>query len=277
MESQQQIVVGRSNSVRRRRLAPRANFERPRFVSPGSKAGNVAGLVGRGVGPSQRRAQNEMADVLATEVARSAEKRVSERVKQCQVQRSSRTQQRQAVKVVASQLLESWIAQCADSAHTDPEQFAREIVDSIVGFLKFYGGSQKRFVLPWMFYTRRALERRELAAMSARELFHLALVGALITVKFWNDFEVANRDAAKIFQIPLKTLSQMERDFLADLDYNLFLPSDTLRAFKRCIRIKAASLFEPQQQRTLELVPGPSSSQSLLLSSSHQVGPTTVF
>ena len=166
----------------------------------------------------------------------------------------TRLHKKNAIKEIAASLLGSWLEQCSDADSFDSSEFSRELVDTIITFLKFYGGSYKSWIMPWLLYTRIFLSNCDLACRPARDIFEIVLVGALITVKFWNDFEVCNRDAAKLFQIPMSIITSIERQFLSALDYNLYLPPSSMDDFKAWLRTETEFISFPASLST----PGPS-------------------
>lgn len=147
---------------------------------------------------------------------------------------SCNTASRLTAQVVAVRLVQMWVGQC----HNEPwlKQCSSQVVHTIFDFLRHYGGCASRWIYPWLYYSDLYLQEHPLEFMTPRELFHILRVSALETVKFWNDFEIGNREASKILDIPMKTLGASEREFLDTLDFNLYIPANTLAAFKRNIR-----------------------------------------
>lgn len=141
---------------------------------------------------------------------------------------------RLTAQVVAMRTVKLWADSCTDEPWL--KQCSGQITQSIFDFLRHYGGSASRWIYPWLYYSHHYLRQHPVEHMTPRELFHVLRVSALVTVKFWNDFEIGNREASKILDMPTKNLGASERSFLDALDFNLYIETDTLAAFKRSLR-----------------------------------------
>lgn len=146
---------------------------------------------------------------------------------------------RLTAQLVAMRTVARWAAECSDGQQLSTAEFSREVVDTITNFMRYYGGGGGRWVYPWLYYCGIYIKECPLAQTNGRELFRILRVSALLTAKFWNDFEIGNKDASKILNLPMKTLTASEKNFLNTLDYNLYIPAASLNSFKKDTRKNA--------------------------------------
>lgn len=137
---------------------------------------------------------------------------------------------------IAVHLLQKWATSCTDGPSV--VQFSEEVIHCVTQFFQHYGSRlvTRKWTYPWLYYVSRFLRRNTGEPLSSSELARLCKVSAVITVKFWNDFETANRDAGRLLGLPMKALSETERLLLEVLDYNLMIPPKTLVSFKNWSR-----------------------------------------
>lgn len=62
-------------------------------------------------------------------------------------------------------------------------------------------------------------------------IFSLLLVSSLVATKFWQDTGIDFGFTSELFGIPKKELGEMERQFLLELNYDLYLSEKDLEAF----------------------------------------------
>eukprot|EP00010_Vexillifera_abyssalis_P001253 CAMPEP_0201553034 /NCGR_PEP_ID=MMETSP0173_2-20130828/19402_1 /ASSEMBLY_ACC=CAM_ASM_000268 /TAXON_ID=218659 /ORGANISM="Vexillifera sp., Strain DIVA3 564/2" /LENGTH=238 /DNA_ID=CAMNT_0047963635 /DNA_START=305 /DNA_END=1021 /DNA_ORIENTATION=- len=141
---------------------------------------------------------------------------------------------------LATEFVCMWIARCSDTQQvletTRRTAFASEMLESVLSFLKCYGGAveAEQLALPWLYYCTKYFQQLSVhtaRTLTLRSLFHRLLVVALVACKFWNDFEITNSDVANLFQIDLKSLARLERQVLAALDYNFYLSPASISSF----------------------------------------------
>jgi hypothetical protein len=136
------------------------------------------------------------------------------------------------------QVLYRWANDCTDAV--DAHQFGARVFSEIKHFFRQYGSKKETtsWLMTWVIYSSRYFLKRPTTQIP--QLWKMLHIAALITLKFWNDFEIIHSDVADLFRMPIRTLAISERRFLETLDYQLYISAKSMARFEALLSVKPA-------------------------------------
>jgi len=90
---------------------------------------------------------------------------------------------------------------------------------------------KRNLLVPTLIYADKYVQKCGPVA-DMRDAFLLLLISAMVTVKMWEDWGISSGVVEEFVGISRKQLREMERKFLAALDYSLFLSEEEIQQFK---------------------------------------------
>ncbi len=113
-----------------------------------------------------------------------------------------------------------------------------------------YDFAKDNLFLPTLIYADRFMKKSSMIPYGTKQLLLLILVSALAAVKMWEDWGTDSVLVEEVTGITRKQVSQMEKVFLATLDYNLCVSSEEINQWKQTQQ----KLIE-EQERILSFSP----------------------
>lgn len=112
-----------------------------------------------------------------------------------------------------------------------PSSTLRDYITCIKKLVKLMGYHfKKNLLFPSLIYATKFVTK--VGKVRREKVFHLLLISALVTVKFWEDTGVDLELTSEVFGIDKTDIIEMEKTFLAKIDYSLMLSTKDVDSFK---------------------------------------------